>query len=295
MNCTWCGRKIGKGLTQETHSCRSKKLNDFTYEIQDTIIEKVKEGYSLLFLANHSQTLFGKKLSRKNIEYICKWYGIKTPSIKEAASSKITRDEYTKTVKLKYGVNNVSQSQKIKNKKEKTNIDRYGVSNPFQRTEIIEKSKNTMLEKYGVSNSIHMPRKNAVGRLSTPHKKVSKKLLEIGIAHENDPTALFSKFNKTMNKVYCPIPDIYIPHKKIVIEIFGNRWHMNPMFYKETDVVRFFIGERTAKEIWEHDKIRLEHIKSFGVHVLTLWEHDVKKNFENTIKRIIDFYDSVKN
>lgn len=71
-----------------------------------------------------------------------------------------------------------------------------------------------MLDKYGVSNAIHLPRKNSTGRLSKPHKKVSEKLLELGIQHENDPTGLFSKFNSKLNKEYCPIPDIYIPSKK---------------------------------------------------------------------------------
>ena len=294
MNCKWCGRKIGKGLTQETHSCRSKKLNDATKNIQEDVIKKINEGYSLLYLANNSIEILNQKLTRKNIEYICKWHNIKMPTMKEAASSKITRDQYKKTVKKKYGVENVSQSRTIKEKKEKTNIEKHGVINPFQREEIKEKSKNTMIEKYGVSNAIHLPRKNSTGRLSKPHKKISDKLLEFNIQHINDATGLFSKFNKDLNRVYCPIPDIYIPNKRIVIEIYGDRWHMNPRFYKETDVVRFFIGERTGKETWEHDKIRTDHIRSFDINVLTIWEHDIKIDIEATMKKVINFYDSIK-
>lgn len=295
MECKWCGRKIGKGLTQETHTCRSKKLNNCTTHIQEDVVNKVKEEYSLLFLANNSFEIFNQQLTRKNIEYICKWHNVQMPTIKQAASSEITRNEYKKTVKQKYGVENVSQSQIIKKKKERTNIEKYGVSNPFQREEIIEKSKNTMLDKYGVSNAIHLPRKNSTGRLSKPHKKVSEKLLEIGIEHENDQTGLFSKFNSKLNRVYCPIPDIYIPSKKIVIEIYGDRWHMNPRFYKETDIVRFFIGERTGKETWEYDKTRIDHIASFGINVLTIWEYDIKIKLDETIKKVLDFYDSIKN
>lgn len=45
---------------------------------------------------------------------------------------------------------------------------------------------------------------------------------------------------------------------------------MNPRFYKETDIVRFFTGEHTGKETWEYDKIRIDHIQSVGINVLTI-------------------------
>jgi G:T-mismatch repair DNA endonuclease (very short patch repair protein) len=96
-----------------------------------------------------------------------------------------------------------------------------------------------------------------------------------------------------MNRTYCPIPDIYIPNKKIVIEIYGDRWHMNPMFYKETDIVRFFIGERSGRKTWDHDKTRIAHIESFGITVLTIWEYDIKMNFETTMEQVLNFYDSI--
>ena len=52
----------------------------------------------------------------------------------------------------KYGVENPSQSEEIKEKKKRTTIEHYGVENPFQSEEIKEKIKQTNLQKYGVEN-----------------------------------------------------------------------------------------------------------------------------------------------
>lgn len=93
---------------------------------------------------------------------------------------------------------------------------------------------------------------------------------------------------KTFNHLISPIPDIFIPHKNLVIEIFGDRWHMNPNIYFDSDVVRFFDGLHTAKEVWEGDKIRNEHIMSFGVDILVIWEYDIKHNFEQVKQLIIE-------
>ena len=49
----------------------------------------------------------------------------------------------------KYNVENVSQLDEIKKKKEATTFKNYGVSNPKQSKEISEKIKNTMERKYG--------------------------------------------------------------------------------------------------------------------------------------------------
>ena len=54
-----------------------------------------------------------------------------------------------KTNLEKYGVENVSQSEKIKEKKKETNIKNWGVENVFQSEKIKDISKETKKEKYG--------------------------------------------------------------------------------------------------------------------------------------------------
>ncbi len=52
----------------------------------------------------------------------------------------------------KYGVDNVFQLEKIKEKIKETNLELYGVENPQQNKDIKKKTEDTNLEKYGVKN-----------------------------------------------------------------------------------------------------------------------------------------------
>jgi len=57
---------------------------------------------------------------------------------------------YKKTCLEKYGVENLFQSDKIKQKLKETNLKKYGVENPNYSNEIREKIKENNLKKYGV-------------------------------------------------------------------------------------------------------------------------------------------------
>lgn len=285
MQCQYCL----KAKPKLDHKCRSIKTQSELDSVKDKIVQLLDSGHATNFIAINSKDLLGFKSSNQRIIFFCKRHNIKRRTIKEAANSAITRNLYRKTVEKLYGPNitNVSQSERIKEKKINVNLERYGVENPFQREEVKEKSKATMLERFGVEHPIHIAdRKNANGRLSKPHKKISDYLTEINVDHINDFPGKFMKFNEVFQRKYSPIPDIFIPEKNIVIEIYGDRWHMNPQMYTDTDVVRFFDGEKMGKECWEHDKIRIDHLTSFGVEVIIIWESEIKKDF-SAIKQLL--------
>lgn len=50
---------------------------------------------------------------------------------------------------IKYGTENVSQLEEVKEKKRQTMLNKYGVEHPLQSKEILEKLQKTNLEKYG--------------------------------------------------------------------------------------------------------------------------------------------------
>lgn len=58
-----------------------------------------------------------------------------------------------KTCKDKYGVDNPSQSESIKEKKKSTHFKNYGVEHTFQSKINIEKRKKTLLKKYNVTHN----------------------------------------------------------------------------------------------------------------------------------------------
>lgn len=66
-----------------------------------------------------------------------------------------SKSEKTKKTNLdKYGVENVFQSQEIKNKIKDKLIKSYGVDSPLKSEQILNKAKKTCIEKYGVDNPL---------------------------------------------------------------------------------------------------------------------------------------------
>jgi len=99
---------------------------------------------------------------------------------------------------------------------------------------------------------------------------------------------LFYKFNDELNKEYSPIPDIWIPEKNLVIEIYGDYWHANPNMYKSEDIFYTYDGKISAKDIWLRDDIRIKHIQNFNVFILLLWEQQIKNGeYKETINEYL--------
>ena len=72
------------------------------------------------------------------------------------------------------------------------------------------------------------------------------------------------------------VVDIFVPSENLVIEVFGDYWHCNPINWSSTEYNKTL--HMTAQEKWEKDKIRTENIQSQGYNVVVLWENEIKKN-----------------
>ncbi len=110
---------------------------------------------------------------------------------------------------------------------------------------------------------------------------VSKYLWHNGIRFRKNVKNLFGK------------PDIAIKKYKVVIFLDSCFWHKCP---------EHFIKPSTNIEFWE-DKITAnvardlkvnEYYKNKGWHVLRIWEHEIKKDFENTMQKILLFIQNQK-
>lgn len=75
--------------------------------------------------------------------------------------------------------------------------------------------------------------------------------------------------------------------KNRIIEFQGDYWHCNPKLYDETFYNK--VKQKTAKEIWEYDKTKLECAIFYGYKVLYIWEYDYNNNKEETLQKCIDF------
>jgi len=83
-------------------------------------------------------------------------------------------------------------------------------------------------------------------------------------------------------------PDIALPRKKKAIFIDGDFWH-GYQFSK--------LKKRLPKKYWlkkierniERDKVNRAKLRKGGWKVLRIWEHQMGKNFNKTIKKIVNF------
>jgi hypothetical protein len=133
---------------------------------------------------------------------------------------------HKKAIRQKYGVDNVFQSEEIKNKIKKTNQERYGVDNPHQNEHISNKIKKTNQERYGQNGwnpsqvkltnlkryGVENPLQNEIIR-----NKIKKTNLErYGVEHVMHDPAIFDRCMQNQLQVRYKFKEMVLPSGKII-------------------------------------------------------------------------------
>lgn len=141
-------------------------------------------------------------------------------------------------------------SQDVRDKSKITNKERYGCENPMQNEDIKNKSFNTTRERYkGIGNqSLH--RKN---KFKQSHNNDTSSSLEKIVRGWLDSLNLEYQIN-VRNIIPPKELDIYIPSKKVAIEINGCYWHSDQEKPKNYHIDKF-------KDCEEH-----------GIQLIQIWE-----------------------
>ena len=226
-----------------------------TDEWKNKVTETCMDKYGIPFYTN----------SKKSKETKLKKYGDENFSNLEKGK---------KTNLKKYGCENPYSSSIIKNKIKQICLEKYGVDHYQKTKECKEKIKNTCLKKYGVPTALLLPMKR---------KRTSKFQIDVFNEIKNKYNNVeLEIWNKNTNLSF----DIFIPSLNMCIETHGDYWHCNPLKYKEN----FYHTRvhKTAKEIWEKDRLREESIKTAGYNLMIIWESDwrVKENRKTIIDSI---------
>ena len=90
-------------------------------------------------------------------------------------------------------------------------------------------------------------------------------------------------------RVDTKICDVFIPSLNLIIEYNGDYWHCNPKKY-DSDYFNQK-KQKTAKELWEYDKNKIDLIKEKGYNLEIVWESDLKED-PKLINKIIKKYDA---
>lgn len=201
-------------------------------------------------------------------------------------------------------------------KTKKTSLEKYGVDNVSKSPEIIQKIKDrvdfeevhrktvlTLLRRYGVDNPNLIPGvKEKIAKSWHKNQRVNRKislnekdfcerlyklLLEEKIVTSDDSiyfapkTKQFGKYSKEMKQyVYY---DFVIPNLQYCIEYNGDYWHANPELYTED----FKVRGRTAKEIWDRDKLKINLIESFGYKVILIWDKKYLQDKNKCLEEVV--------
>lgn len=213
---------------------------------------------------------------------------IDTRNISTTANMQAVRLKQKNTLKQKYGVDNISQIEQVKQKKKTQCLEKYGVDNNFKSAEIKEKIKEFWQREYGANHVSEVIDRKCYS-LTKPHKAVIEILNNLNVKHEFEENKYFRAFNNVLQKRFCPRVDLYIPHLKLVIEVFGSYWHANPKKYKPNDLFYTFQGKMTAQQIWLKDQIKLEHIQSLGYNIEVVWDDEIN---EEKIREILNKYEN---
>ena len=238
-------------------------------------------------------------------KYILKRMNIPWRTISESAKQ-ISQEKYKKTCLEKYGVDNVSKSEDIKKKKADTFTEHYGVDNIWKTAGYNKK----MAELHPDSHQEHMK------KLQEGCQKFWDNLTEDGLCDWVQKTtngrsenyyhssleirfcSLLEQLNISytrqfhINKNRHPY-DFHLCDSKIVIEINGNFWHANPLYYNEDDIVNLPGQKLKAKEVWNRDKKFTDFAENNGYKVITIWEDEFKKTDEELIEYFLNLLKSV--
>lgn len=260
---------------------REQIVTDFC--LKPVLVYLMKQ-YSANKTAKILTEILGFKIIAGGVIRWCKKLGIPSHSSSEAASLPDCRLQHENTNLTKYGAKNTfCKNTSTYLKKLETVKSRYGVDNIRKSQVFQDTRRNTMLKKYGVTSSVFLPTyERCTGRRSKLQKRVEDWLRNQNVNFEWEVPNMFEKFNDTLQRVYNPIVDILLREKKVVIEVYGDKWHANPTLYKAQDIIPRWDGEVTAEKIWTLDTCRTEQIKSFGYRVIVLWEKDIRFDEEQT-------------
>jgi len=124
----------------------------------------------------------------------------------------------------------------------------------------------------------HDQRKNNMskirGKNTIPELKLRKLLYKMGIRgyriHYNLPGK----------------PDLVFVKKRIAVFVDGCFWHKCPSCFKEPETRNEFWMKKIQSNV-ERDKKVDDLLKNDGWIIIRIWEHEIKKDPENAVKKIL--------
>lgn len=301
MHCPFCKNRVNRYDGRHIYRC-NKNTKIWT-----------KEGIKFEFLSfnfpviSAKNTLFDEyviklkslpdikkdyNISYKNILFLLDHYKIKKRTIK-SSSKQISAKKYKKTCLTKYGVDNVSKIQSVKNKKKnkKTILN----SDNFLKVRDLFISKTLELNKNDIDESVQKELKKLYNECYSYWINLSDEqkdflLDKIYSQIESKITNCLDKLNITYTKRFMVGRKFFdIKIQNILIDVNSDLWHANPQIYQENETLKFPFKNVKVKTIWDRDLSKRKMAESCGYKVCYIWENDIKDlNDDEMMKYLIE-------
>lgn len=243
----------------------------------------------------------------------------KKRSSKEERATVRYQDKYRAAIIEKFGVENISQSEIVKKKKDATFLKNHGIGmNEYLKNNVqplgpiaastqpqyklkqnYENASATLYHKYGVSNPSQMEKVREINSAKQKafwcNKTYDERVLYTSFARSR--ITHISKIEQRVKNVLEQhgIVGVYNKHLfgyswdirigNTLIEVNGIYWHAKPTIYKNDDVL---CGNLTAGQVWLKDRIKKETAQSNGFQVIYIWEDDINKWTDQEIYQFLD-------
>ena len=320
MECFICKEQINKRNSRHIYFCAKK--NNINLDKQELRFKQIcfdkknifdKEDFKNKYINEFwSLTDFLQEygLNFVQSQFLLKYFGIDKRTKREATSTIRTRQKYKNTCEKKYGVDNVSKSKDIQDKKKQTFLKNYGVDNIWKSEEYYSWLHDYMLENYGKKSlpnrygkmndhwQIISPedKKIRMDKLHDGYKKYWKNLSDeqkniiIQKRCKNFVHNFSSKLETRISNVLEELNigftrqfwinrksfDFKINKTRIILEINGDYWHANPEIYKKDDILKFPNGIIKAGEVWKKDSLKNAIAEKYNYFVIYIWEKEMK-------------------
>jgi len=232
------------------------------------------------------------------------YYKIPIRTRSQARQCDAGKERVVNSFKEKYGVENPSQLEWVKRKKENTFKKHYGVDNIWKSKEYYEWLNDYMLIHYGVKrlspngwgwkNASQKRKDERIKKLWDGRDKwwasltdEEKSVMMAKLCSLNTLTSkIETRVSDALNRLHITyrrwIPiginnfDFKLDNSNLLIEVNGDFWHANPKKYKSDDVVPFPHKSIKACELWKKDEKKRLTAESNGYRMITIWEDELK-------------------
>jgi hypothetical protein len=290
MHCPFCKNRINRYDGRHIYKCK-KNMKVWT-----------KDGIKFEFLSYNFPVISKKNIlfdeyvvklkslpsikkdyliSYKNVLFLLDYHNIKRRSIK-TSSKQISAKKYKKTCLTKYGVDNVSKLQSIKDKKRERNIDFLKNKNNFKNLNDLFVSKTLNLKNDEIDEGVKKELKSLYNScyrywLNLSDEQKDFLLDKIYSSIESKVTNCLDKLNITYTKRFMVGRKFFdIRIKNVLIDVNSDLWHANPSIYKENDTLKFPFKNVKARTIWQRDLRKKKSAESYGYKIYYIWENDIK-------------------